>query len=93
MQVHKFNFFSRLKRNFQSHRTWKLLTEDLIQTIPHISYIPLIEVLRLIGRVASAGFESSINEVVEAPHLLVVFQDGDVVLEWVWYPLAPEAHV
>ncbi len=93
MRVYKINFFSRLKRKFQSYRTWKLLTEDLVQTVPHISYIPLIEVLRLIGRVPSAGFESSINEVVEASHLLVVFQDGDVVLEWVWYPLAPEAHV
>lgn len=70
-----------------------LLTEDLVQADSHVSDVPLVKVLGLVGRGASAGCESSINEVVQASCLLLLVQDGDVVLERIWYPFAMVADV
>lgn len=79
--------------NRKNESAWMLLTEDLVQAVSHISNVPLVKVLGLVGRGASAGFESSIDEVVQAFYLLLLIQDGDVVLEWIGYPFALVANV
>ena len=70
-----------------------LLTEDLVQAVSHIPDVPLVKVLGLVGWGASAGFESSIDEVVQASCLLLLVQHGDVVLELIGYPFALVADI
>lgn len=65
--------------------------EEVGNTSTHHANDPLIEILRL--GVGDAGLESSINHAVNALHLLLLGQHGDVVLEGVGNPLLLAANV
>lgn len=65
--------------------------EKVGNTSTHHADDPLIEILGL--GVGDAGLESSINHAVNALHLLLLGQHGDVVLEGVGNPLLLAANV
>lgn len=67
--------------------------ENLIQTISNIPNVPLVKVTRLVRGGTRAGLESSINKTVQALHLLVFGQQGDVVLEGIGDPTVLVADV
>lgn len=62
--------------------------EDLSKMLSHVSYVPLIEILRPVRGVADTSFKRGIYQTLDTSCLLLFRQNGDVILERVWYPLA-----
>lgn len=67
--------------------------KDLRQTLPDISNVPLVKVLGLVQRRPRPGVQGGVDQALEAPGLLLLGQDCNVILEGIGHPLGLVPHV
>ena len=65
--------------------------EDIRNSFPYIPHNPLVKVFGL--GVCDSSLHCRINHTLQALHLILLRQHGDVVLEWVRHPEVLVAHV